>query len=448
MNPPFTNRASMGEKFPKHVQQLLRTRVDAMEQNLVTNDGFMGDFVDKNSLEPLFTALGDRCLNDHEGVMTTITPTVALCATSALNKRMLLAQRFHIHTIVTCHQPRNINLSQNTNINESILIASRHKKANSPTRFIALEKLPTDEFEIEDLHRCLSVCEQGQIEDGWGEISYWPAELMENGDWTPAIWRSPDLAKAAVDFASCEELQPLSEFKGMAIHKTGATLYGPFEKTDQEVPGSFPVLGSKGADGQRYIRSMPDQCWSPKSANEGGRHLDDATYQMTGNILAKAGYVLITFGQDNSTARLTATASDSKYVGTGWMPITGVTPKEAKALAVFMNSTPGRLQLMRNTGRKLSFPIYNPAAIQKVLLPNIKDRRIRGILGDCWERTKDMFVPQFRDGECEVRRLWDEAVAEAMGWDANELSRLRNLLHKEPHVSGLGYNQYADELED
>ena len=48
------------------------------------------------------------------------------------------------------------------------------------------------------------------------------------------------------------------------------------------------------------------------------------------------------------------------------------------------------------------------------------------------------------DGECEVRRLWDEAVAEAMGWDAEHLARLRYLLHQEPHVRGLGYNQYGD----
>ena len=68
------------------------------------------------------------------------------------------------------------------------------------------------------------------------------------------------------------------------------------------------------------------------------------------------------------------------------------------------------------------------------------------ILADCWERTKDMVVPQFRDGECEVRQLWDAAVAEAMGWDVEELTRLRLLLHREPHVSGLGYNQYRDEV--
>ena len=157
--------------------------------------------------------------------------------------------------------------------------------------------------------------------------------------------------------------------------------------------------------------------------------------------------MLITQGQNNNTACLTATASDEKHVGIGYIPVTGLTAEESKATAVFLNSTPGRLQLMRNAGRTLEFPLYNPAASGNIRIPNIKDDRIRQTLADCWERTKNMTVPQFRDGECEVRRLWDEAVAEAMGWDADELARLRHLLHKEPHVRGLGYNQYADSPE-
>ena len=53
MNPPFTNRAKMGEKFPKETQRLLRARADAMERTLVRNDSALEDFVDKNSLGPV-----------------------------------------------------------------------------------------------------------------------------------------------------------------------------------------------------------------------------------------------------------------------------------------------------------------------------------------------------------------------------------------------------------
>ena len=159
MNPPFTNRAKMGEKFPNETQRLLRARADAMERTLVRNDSGLEDFVDKNALEPLFTALADRCLIDTNGVLAMINPTVALCATSALEKRRVLAQRFHIHTVLTCHQPGNINMSQNTSINESIVVMRHHPDGpQPPTRFIHLDRVPVDESEVEDLHRCLLEC--------------------------------------------------------------------------------------------------------------------------------------------------------------------------------------------------------------------------------------------------------------------------------------------------
>ena len=166
------------------------------------------------------------------------------------------------------------------------------------------------------------------------------------------------------------------------------------------------------------------------------------------HYLEWSSHLLITAGQDNSTARLTATASEDKYLGQTWFPVVGLAPDEAKAVAVFTNSTPGRLQIMRGTGKKLTFPTYSPRATNDLRVPDIKDERIRQTLADCWERTKDIPVPQFRDGECRVRLMWDEAVSEAMGWDPAELARLRGLLNKEPHVRGLGYNQYADEVDD
>ena len=158
--------------------------------------------------------------------------------------------------------------------------------------------------------------------------------------------------------------------------------------------------------------------------------------------------MLLTFGQRSGTGRLNAVASNEKYIGVGWMPVPEVTAEESKAVSVFMNSTAGRIQLMTNVGKMISFPIYNPSAYSDIKVPDVKDTHIREILANCWERTRDMEVPQYRDGEREVRRLWDEAVAQAMGWDAAELTRLRHLLHQEPHVRGLGYGQYRDEADE
>ena len=443
MNPPFTNRTKMGEKYPDLVKQALRQRTNNLEQGLVNSDPELRGFVDKNSIGPLFTALADKCLSKLSGVLTMVEPTIALTAPSKQNKRLLLASRYHIHTVLTCHQPGQINLSQNTNINESIIVATRHAGAKPPTRFINLDRLPVDDAEVDDLHRCLTDCARGVIANGWGEICEWPAELIAAGDWTPAIWRSPELAQAAAKFADDESMHSIKA-AGLSPMETGRLLRGSFERAAAGTPGSFPILGSKGADAQTRIESQPDEHWIPKQRDEGIREANGGTYPEADKVLAKVGYLLITAGQDNSTGRLTATAADTAYVGNGWMPVDGLTATEAKALAVFINSTPGRLQLMRNLGKKLAFPTYSTAEAGNIRIPDVKDGRTRQILAECWERTRDVDVPQFRDGECGVRRQWDEAVAEALGWDGAELGRLRGLLHQEPHVRGLGYNQYGD----
>ncbi len=440
MNPPFTGRVKMGQKFPKSTQQALRVRVDGMERVLIHNDADMDDFTDKRSIRPLFVALADRCLKDAHDVLTIINPTIALSAPSGLNERCILAQRYHIHTVLTCHQPRQINLSQHTTINESLIVAKRYDGPRPPTRFINLDRMPGDEADVDDLHESLGRCEKGPLARGWGHVSLWPAQRIEAGDWTPAIWRSPELAEAAHGYASHADMRTIKA-TGLSAQDTGLMLRVSFETAAAGMPGSFSILKSKGADGQTTIHSTPDEYWIPKQQDEQG-------HQRTRQLLAKAGHLLITAGQDNRTGRLTATAADEPYVGNSWMPVIGLSPWEAKALAVFINSTPGRLQLMRAPGRKLDFPKYSVAEAENIRIPNVRDARIRQILADCWERTRDVDVPQFRDGECEVRRLWDEAVADAMGWDAADLAQQRRLLHHEPHVRGLGYTQYAEAEDD
>ena len=444
MNPPFTNRTKMGEKFPPDIQSKLRQRIDLLEDTLTGTDPDLG-FTDKNSIRPLFVALADRCLSRSTGTLALINPTVALTAPSGLQERRVLAQRYHIDTILTCHQPSNINMSQNTAINESIVVMRRLDGPKPPTRFINLDKLPTDDDSVEELHRCLLDCHQGLMANGWGEISQWPADRILEGIWTPAIWRSPALAEAAFGYANHSNLHEISELTERSIPFTGRDLFrGRFERTEKDIHGSFGVLDSKSENAQMTIQSLPDRYWILKGLNTDGLQCSDETHPEVHKMLEKSGYLLITAGQDSNAARLTATAGDTRYVGNSWMPVPGFCPREAKAVAVFLNSTPGRLQLMQYAGRKLTFPTYRPASVQKIRVPNVKDEAIRSILESCWGRTSELIVPQFRDGECEVRRLWDEAVASAMGWDAGELAFLRDLLHSEPHVRGVGYSEYTD----
>ena len=67
----------------------------------------------------------------------------------------------------------------------------------------------------------------------------------------------------------------------------------------------------------------------------------------------------------------------------------------------------------------------------------MRDMRIRETLAGCWEQTKDIVVPQFSHGECEVRRLWDEAVADAMVWAADELAHFASCSTPSPTSAAL-----------
>ncbi|MXW62109.1 MAG: hypothetical protein F4003_10065 [Acidimicrobiaceae bacterium] len=359
-------------------------------------------------------------------------PTTALTNSSGLLERLELARRFHIHTILTCHNPQNVNLSQNTNINESIVVLRRHLGEVSPaTRIIALDRLPTDDSETDQLFKDLCECETGTLADGWGDVSTWPAERIQAGDWAAAVWRSPKLAQGAARFAEHGALGQLAA-AGLSAHATGQQLRGAFGPSAAGHVNAFPILKSKSADAQKTIRSTPDEHWAPKGKRK----------QESLAMLEKAGRLLITAGQDTSTGRVTSVADDQAYVGNGWMPLTGASPRGAKAAAVFLNSTVGRLLLMRNPGKKLNFPSYSADAASELPIPDIGDQHVQTTLADCWEATRSEIVPQFRDGYTDIRRRWDQAVCDALGWDISKIAELGELLAKEPHVRGVAYGQW------
>ena len=97
----------MGEKYPSEVQEKMRKRTDNLDSTLSGYDPDMLGFADKNSIRPLFVALADRCLDEADGVLAMINPTIAITATSGYKERMIMAQRFHIHTILNqpCSKP-------------------------------------------------------------------------------------------------------------------------------------------------------------------------------------------------------------------------------------------------------------------------------------------------------------------------------------------------------
>ena len=431
MNPPFSSRKKMGEKFSQATKTQLQRRVDTMEDLLTSADTQLVDFTDRNALEPLFTALADKCTDNGTGILTMINPTAALSAPSATNKRRILAERYHIHTVLTGRWPREFTLSQNVEIDECMVIAVRRDGVRPPTRFVHLDRMPHDAEEVAELHQALQDAPLGLLPDGWGEVSEWPAERIMEGDWTPAIWRSSELAEAARKFAEHQAMRTIREH-GYSCEATLQMMDKKnFIPAEPHTLGSFPIISSKGAGGQtdglsyqaalrwvmgrRFcnawaarvvqekspsragvvramarsdhwrcvstprwvrtswkvtIRSTPDAEWQPTNGNEELRTLNGGTYPQVDHLLAKAGHLLVTSGraqQAPSTARVSAIADDNRYVGRGWLPVTGPDPEAAKAIAIF---PPGWARKQRCEGNEHQLDRRTPPIVAQCRTEN------------------------------------------------------------------------------
>ncbi|WP_419944532.1 DEAD/DEAH box helicase family protein [Candidatus Poriferisodalis sp.] len=234
MNPPFTNRTKAGEKLEPSEQQALRRRIDALEQMLIRSEPSLDGALDKNSIRPMFETLAGCCLSEgKENVIAMIAPTIIAAAPSAADMRQWMAARFHLHTILTSFASRDGNLSQSTEINESIFVFRQCDGPHPPTRIVALDRFPSDEQEAETLHSYLRSTQAGILPDGWGEVSSWPAEAAIAGDWTAAVWRAPRLAAAASAFARHADLAALhaNGGGGGGIHKTNPILSARYRRT-------------------------------------------------------------------------------------------------------------------------------------------------------------------------------------------------------------------------
>ena len=142
-------------------------------------------------------------------------------------------------------------------------------------------------------------------------------------------------------------------------------------------------------------------------------------------------------GQDTKTGRLAAvvdTTADGG-LGTRWKPTQGIDDKTATAWAVWLNSTLGRIAMLRNRGKKLAYPVYTPSGMTTTRCPDPDEREAIEALNAVYELTKNEETPQYRDGRCSVRDTWDEAVAQALGIDVETIFEYAELLAKEPAVS-------------
>lgn len=436
MNPPFSSREKMGEKFKdEQLRARLRNHVDMLDGILVSHDPGMEGMAGKNSTGPLYVAIAEHVLNEREGILAMFAPSVLLTGTEAGIERRVLAERFHIETIVTSFDPGAPNFSVDTGINESLVLCRRRQEGerNLPTRFVQLEAMPHNE----NAARALAVAlRTGEGLNGRAKIGWWPAERVRSGDWSRGIWNSDGVAELGRELKSgnAQTRVALVELasEDREVFSTGRQLRGRCRRAtgvENGLPGAFKIFKSKGESAQYRIEGIPDETWIAKQGNP------EQTEQYFDRL---GGHVLVSAGQNMESGRLCALYSNHRRVGNAWMPVSDTGTKYAKALAVWLNSTPGRIVLMGGRGRTLGYPNYSAMHAGTLPVPTkCAEFAIDG-LAETYEQTKHEQIGQFRAGSCRVRVAWDKAVVEyVLGEEwKDRIDALRADLDSDPYVQG------------
>ena len=163
------------------------------------------------------------------------------------------------------------------------------------------------------------------------------------------------------------------------------------------------------------------------------------TPQELENLKNKIGHLLIANTQDSGSARLTAFFSEEALAGYTWTPINCVNPAEAKALAIWLNSTPGRIAMRSMLSRKLTWPHWQPSALMNVCIPNIRGvegANQRESLCDGFENLKAGELEKYREGYTVIRQQIDKVVSQATNIPMEKLIDWGEKLAKEPTIRG------------
>ena len=443
MNPPFSDNAKRNRNLEPGVKKRMQERELALRDRVAASDAEAGALINTNSISTFFTPLVEKLLSADDGVVAKIMPMTACTGKSGAEERRLLASRFRVRYIVMCHDPKNINLSQKTAINECMLIATRKGRGEEePTTFVKLSRYPKNSNDAARIARAIANAEW----DGIGTACSWPAERMRAGDWSPIQWYDSGLATAAYDIIHAPGMK-----RAVDLYSFGScrSIRDEFEKVpaSEEKTDDIWIFSSIAEPLRTTLDGEPDARWRVKPVERRRRR---ARAGLTEEHLEKASHVLAALSYSTTSSRTTAQYCRSKSIGSAYVPIATADQAEAKAMNVIWNSTPILLQLLSMRSKKAAYPQWSIHQLEGVRIPvRVKDPNVTEVLAKIHYELAGQEIGRLQHAADDpVRHAIDAAVHALYGIDETTVHKWRRLLSQEPfnHNAAPG-ETYDDETD-
>ena len=422
MNPPYTSNFNRHRQYKDAVAAMQQHEL-RLKDDLAARDPDAARVIDANSIRTFFSPLADILLRRDRGVLAKVMPVTACTSASGLAERQFLARRFQIERIVTTHDPKRINFSENTSIHECLMIARRSGERKRPTEFVSLSRMPKTPEEAVSAVEAIAV----GGDSAWGRTTSWPAQLVQAGDWSPTQWFDGSLAEAVRDIEDSQHLEPLADRH--RVGPAGRRIRDAYRKCDEGTDAAVRVFWSVSSKLRCTMRGEPEMWCRPKPGKE----------RMAANYWAQRSQLLVAQRLDTVSGRLSALWASEASVGSGWVPVPVDDECQAKALAVWWNTTPVRLMLLNRRTKKLTYPSWSLEQLSSIRIPKPGNLGWN-VLADAYaDFSETELLPMGKAQECGVRQAIDKAAAQALGVDEEQVAEWRGRLAVEPTVAGIGH---------
>jgi hypothetical protein len=407
-------------------------------------------------LGSVFIALADKLLKPG-GRLAFVLPAAVASGEAWGESRKLIADRYHLETVVASHDADRPNFSENTDLSEILFIARKlgsREKARDTT-YVNLWRNPHSIHDAIDLANRIehagkptSVAARGFTSiqgttEKLGEIVSIPA-AKDEGNWTGALFAQTELLR-------------------IAWHLERGTLQVPGLPST----GSLPLIrleeiGELGYDRRdihdAFEHSRAD--WSPYPSfwNHEADSVTTISQQSTGHLIArttaakgrklksaaavwsKSGDILLVERLWPITHRVLAVGFDDNVLGATWWAFraNGLSKAQKKVFLLWLNSSVALLTYFarRVVTRSAWMQMKKPAweAMPVLDVRGLTAEQLTAFESAYDQLSKEPLAPLAQLAFDPVRQKIDNAISEVLGLPS--LKRIRELLSREPGLTG------------
>jgi len=410
-------------------------------------------------LGSVFVALANRRLSE-KGRLAFVLPAALVSGEAWGETRSLIADQYHLETVVASHDADRQNFSENTELSEILFIARKLVSGERPgeTTYINLWHNPTSIHEALDLaarlvsKKPISIADRDTISirsdrKKLAEIVSVPAPIKKE-NWTGALFAQTDLLRTYLSLQKSElrlpgvndtftlPLCPLHDLGNLGYDRRD--IHDAFTvSTDQYSP--YPAFWDHDAKKVTSITQSPNARLIARTEAAEGRPSKDAH-----QVWEKSGRILLVERVRTNTHRILAVGLNEKVLGNTWWAFNSndLMEKHEKSLLLWLNSSLSMLiffgcrVVTQGAWMQMKKPAWLSMSVLDVRTLSALQLEALSKAYNSLANRELLALAKLDDDP--TRAAIDKAICSVL--DLPDLDKLRELISREPGLSGKPIN--------